>query len=337
MATIRDVADRAGVSVTTVSHVINRTRYVEAGTEGRVRQAIEVLGYRPNLLARSLRSRKTHTIGLLVPDNSNPFFADVARAIEDAGFAEGYSVILCNSDLSEAKQAAYIDVLLAKQVDGLILISSGNRPDDLRRIIDAGVPVVVVDRELSELPVDQVLVDNEQGGYLAGTYLLELGHRNIGYIAGPSDVTPSEGRVRGFNRALAEVGLQFRDDMLVRGNGRYDGGESAMRDLLAREPRPTAVFAFNDLMAIGAISAIRRAGLRVPGDISVMGFDDILQASAMFPAITTIAQPIAEIGKVSTTLLLKRIERRNGESASRVILPTQLIERESCLAIQQIG
>jgi len=163
VATIRDVAQRAGVSVTTVSHVVNNTRPVEPNTQARVRVAIEALGYRPNLLARGLRSRKTNTIGLLVPDNSNPFFAEVARAIEDAVFEQGYSVILCNSDMKEAKQDAYLSVLLAKQVDGLILISSGDSPDPVKRIMQAGVPVVVVDRELGDLPVDQVLVDNEQG------------------------------------------------------------------------------------------------------------------------------------------------------------------------------
>lgn len=329
MPTIRDVAHHAQVSVTTVSHVINNTRFVEPETEQRVRTAIEVLGYRPNLLARGLRRRQTRTIGLLIPDNSNPFFADVARAIEDTGFSEEYSVILCNSDMSDVKQAAYIDLLLSKQVDGLILISSGDRQEPLRRILDADVPVVVVDRELDDLPVDQILVDNEQGGYLAGRYLVDLGHRLIGCIMGPSDVRPSAGRVAGFRRALEEAGLSLPDDRIVRGDGRYSSGEQAMQELLSRNLGITALFAFNDLMAVGALSTLRRAGVQVPDYISIIGFDGILHAATTVPAITTIAQPVTEIGRVSVCMLLDRIARRQ-QSSTRVLLPTTLVERESC-------
>lgn len=333
MPTIRDVANRAQVSVTTVSHVLNRTRSVGPETERRVRAAIEALGYQPNLLARGLRSRKTRTIALLIPDNSNPFFAEVARAIEDAGFAEGYSVILCNSDLSEAKQDAYIDVLLAKQVDGMIFISSGDRRDPLRRILDAGVPVVVVDREPRDVTVPQVLVDNESGGYAAGEYLVRLGHRRIGCISGPSDVTPSHRRIRGFTRALAEAGLEIAPAAVTSGDGRYDGGVSAMRTLLERDLDLTAVFAFNDLMAIGALAELRRAGLRAPDDVSMIGFDDIPQASWTDPALTTVAQPTTEMGRVSAGLLLDRLERQDGRASARVLLPTKLIERASCRRI----
>jgi LacI family transcriptional regulator len=210
MATIREVAEHAQVSVSTVSHVINRTRFVDPATQERVRRAIKHLGYRPNLLARSLRRHETRTIGLLVPDNANPFFAEFARVIEDAGFAEGYSVILCNSDRSETKEEIYIDVLLSKQVDGLIVASATERIDLLQRVLDVGVPLVVVDRNLSDLPVSQVLIGNQQGGYLAGQYLAQLGHRRVGCIGGPSPSNPSWGRVLGFSRALAEAGWIWR-------------------------------------------------------------------------------------------------------------------------------
>ena len=335
MTTIQDVAERAGVSISTVSRVINRTVAVDPATERRVREAIDALGYRPNLLARSFRRRVTHTIGLLVPDNSNPFFAEVARAIEDAGFAEGYSVILCNSDLSEVKQATYVDVLLAKRVDGLILTSSGliqtvDGFDVMDRIFDAGVPCVVVDRDLGEMPVDQVLVDNHEGGYLAGRYLTELGHRRFACVVGPSDLTPSAGRIAGFRRALSEASCHLPPEALVRGNGRHDGGVAAAQELLRRGIDFTAVFAFNDQMAVGVIGTLQRAGCRVPEDVSVVGFDDIPEASAMFPAITTVAQPIAEMGGRGVRLLVDRITRRDAPY-QRVVLPTRLVERESCL------
>jgi LacI family transcriptional regulator len=334
-ATLHDVAARVGVSVSTVSRVVTGAVVVEPATAEKVRAAIAELGYRPNLLARSFRRRVTHTVGLLVPDNSNPFFAELARATEDAGFAEGYSVVLCNSDLSAEKMAAYVDVLLAKQVDGLILASSGLIADgdggeaaELDRIRAAGVPCVVVDRDLDGAPIDQVLVDNFAGGRLAGEHLTGLGHRRIACIVGPNDLTPSAGRVAGFQAALAEHGLAVASAAWARGNGRPGGGAAAATELLARGADFTAVFAFNDQMAAGAIGALLRAGRRVPADISVVGFDDIPQAAAMFPAITTVAQPLAELGELGARLLLDRIARP-AEPWRRVTLPTRLVARES--------
>ncbi len=305
MPTIREVAEHAQVSVATVSHVINRTRFVDPETQERVYQAIKTLGYRPNLLARSLRRRETHTIGLLVPDNANPFFAEFARVVEDAGFAQGYSVILCNSDRSETKEETYIDVLLAKQVDGLIVISSTDRIDLLQRVIDVGVPLVVVDRNLADFVC----------------------------IGGPSNANPSWGRVVGFTRALHEAGVVLQPEAIVAGDFRYAGGEAGMHTLLDRGLDFTAVFAANDLMAIGALVTLQRAGLRVPADISVIGFDNILQAATMIPSLTTIEQPVNELGQATVRLLLDQIMKRTTEPRSLTI-PTRLVERESCRPIK---
>jgi LacI family transcriptional regulator len=332
MPTIREVAERAQVSVATVSHVINRTRFVDPETQERVRQAIQTLGYRPNLLARSLRRRETRTIGLLVPDNANPFFAEFARVVEDVGFAEGYSVILCNSDRSETKEETYIDVLLAKQVDGLIVISATDRVDLLQHVLDVGVPMVVVDRKPTDMSVSHVLVANEQGGYLAGQYLARLGHRRVACIGGPSDANPSWERVGGFARALEEVDVALQPAAIVQGDFRYAGGEAGMRALLERDLGLTAVFAANDLMAIGAMITLRRAGLRVPDDVSVIGFDNILQASTTIPPLTTIEQSVNELGQATVRLLLDKIMKRTTEPACLTI-PTRLVERESCRPI----
>jgi LacI family transcriptional regulator len=334
MSTIQDVARHAGVSISTVSRVINKTANVDPATEQRVQVAVATLGYRPNLLARSFRRKETQTIGLLVPDNSNPFFAEIARVIEDMGFAEGYSVILCNSDLSQVKQAAYVDVLLAKRVDGLILTSTGlisstDGLDMMERILAAGVPCVVVDRDLEGSPIDQVLVDNIQGGYMAGEYLTSLGHRQIACLVGPHELTPSAGRSAGFQQALADAGVALSPDAIVRGNGRFDGGELAARTLLDSGVPFTAMFTFNDAMAIGAIGTLRRAGIGVPEEVSVIGFDNTPLANAMFPTLTTIAQPIVEMGRRSVRLLLDRIADRDAP-ISRVVLPTTLVKRESC-------
>jgi LacI family transcriptional regulator len=328
-----DIARRAGVSPSTVSRVINRTVAVDPATEARVRAAIRELHYRPNLLARSFRSRVTHTIGLLVPDNSNPFFAELARAIEDIGFAAQYNVILCNSDLSETKQSHYIDVLLDKRVDGIILTSSGliageTGVDTAARIREANVPFVVIDRDLGEYPEDQILVDNHEGGSLAARHLIERGHRRMACVVGPSDLTPSAGRIAGFRTTLAEAGIALPDDLVVQGDGRHSGGAAAVRTLLGREVSFSAIFAFNDVMAAGAIGELQRAGLRVPGDVAVIGFDDIPIASAMYPSVTTIAQPIAELARLGVELLLRRI-RSPDAPFERLVLPTRLIARES--------
>jgi LacI family transcriptional regulator len=328
-----DIARRANVSVSTVSRVINRNVVVEPATEQRVRAAVEELGYRPNLLARSFRRRRTQTIGLLVPDNSNPFFAELARVIEDAGFEKDYNVILCNSDLSEQKQADYVDVLLAKRVDGIILTSTGlisseTGVDIVRRIHEANVPCTVIDRDLGDYPVDQLLVDNHEGGALAGHHLVDLGHRHMAIVVGPSDLTPSAGRIAGFNQALGYAGIRPLHDLIIHGNGRHDGGLAAVVELLRRDVEFSAVFAFNDVMAAGMIGALQRAGVQVPRDVSVIGFDDIPIASAMYPSVTTVAQPIAEMGRLGVELLLRRI-RDPDAPFERIVLPTRLIVRES--------
>ncbi|MCS6834393.1 MAG: LacI family transcriptional regulator [Anaerolineae bacterium] len=327
--TIRDVADLAQVSVTTVSHVINNTRYVEPNTRERVQMAIKSLNYRPNSLARSLRRRGTATIGLLVPDNSNPFFAEVARVIEDLGFERGYSVILCNSDSSEEREARYVDVLLSKQVDGLLVISAGSHPNFISSILSSHVPLVVVDRETPELQADQVLLDNEVGGALAAHYLLDLGHQRIGIIIGPNEAAPSALRFRGFCRALQERGVAWDDSRCVMGDFHYSGGEQGARKLLDAHPDLTAIFATNDLMAMGAVNQARRRGRRVPEDLSIIGFDNISQSAAFYPPLSTVAQPIEALGRHSLNLLLARIGG-DDRPPQRIVLQPSLVIRESC-------
>lgn len=331
MATIKDVARLAGVSTTTVSHVINETRYVSDELRARVLAAMEELNYRPNVLARGLRRGETKTIGLVVPDNSNPFFAEVARIVEDIGFENGYSVILCNSDGNLEKEAAYVNVLIAKQVDGVIFIAAGSKYEHLHELATAGIPVVVADRDIPQTLADVVLVDNEQGGYDATRYLLSLGHRRIACIAGPSDLTPSADRVHGYRRALGEFGVPIEEKWIVPGDFRYQGGEAAIAELLRLDEPPSAVFACNDVMAIGALRAVRSAGLQVPGDVSIVGFDDIPLASAVSPALTTVAQPIVELATLAAQLLMSRIQSDQQDGPKqRIVLDTELIVRGSC-------
>jgi LacI family transcriptional regulator len=290
MTTIREVAEKANVSSSTVSHVINNTRYVSEETRARVMDAMRELNYTPNRLARSLRSKdmRTNTIGLLIPDSANPFFAEVSRGVEDACFEEDYNVILCNSDDEQTKELEYLHVLLSKQVDGIILVSASGKGDTLEFVNDRGATVVAVDRAFDETfrdSVDSVLVDNESGGYEATRYLLDLGHTRIGCISGPSLLRPSAGRVHGYRQALADAGIEPDPSLVIPGDFRPQSGYEAAQQLLKlSDPLPSAIFACNDMMAMGALCAIHESGLKTPEDISLVGFDDIDLAYDRFTA-----------------------------------------------------
>jgi LacI family transcriptional regulator len=226
----------------------------------RVDKAIAELGYRPNSMARGLRVGESKTIGLIVPDNSNPFFAEILRTIENFGYSNGYSVILCNSDSDVKKEISYTELLHAKQVDGIIFITTNNTVDHLQRLTNNGIPFVIIDRDLHLEDTDVILVDNFTGGYEATKYLISLGHRRIGCISGPSPLTPSADRVGGYKKALREAGIEETPEYIVPGDFQFEGGENGMKQLMSLRNRPTAVFACNDLMALGAMRAMRKRG-----------------------------------------------------------------------------
>lgn len=329
MPTMREVAQRAGVSPTTVSHVVNNTRYVSEEVRARVNAVMEELGYRPNALARSLRRGETQTLGLILPDSANPFFAEVGRSIEAAAFETGYNVILCNTEGDLEKESLYVDVLMKKQVDGVIFVAAGDHSGALQAILKRGGLVVVVDRDLAGVTLDTVLSDNYQGGYLATRHLIALGHRRIACIAGPSNLTPSAQRVLGYRQALEEAGLPFDEGLLLRGDFHPESGRQATHTLLARPQAPSAIFACNDMMAIGALRAAAERGMRVPQDLAVVGYDDIELASFTNPPLTTVQQPKDQIGKTAVRLLLERFVQRD-LPPRRELLPSTLIVRGSC-------
>lgn len=328
--TIKDVARQAGVSTATVSHVINGTRHVEEKTKHSVRTAMRELGYQPNSLARSLRSGETKTIGLIIPDASNLFFADISRKIEDFGYENGYSVILCNSDNDLSKQRNYINTLIAKQVDGVIFISAGESNEDLLNLSISGIPVVVADRIVPLDLADIVLLNNVEAGYIAVKHLIDLGHRNIACITGPSGVNPSQSRVEGYYNALNEAGIAINHKLIIPGDFTFKGGVEAVEKLLNIKPRPSAVFILNDMMAIGAIFQARRMGLLVPENLSIFGFDDIEMASAITPSLTTMKQPIQELADIATSRLIEKMRSENNNWINeKIVLNAQLIIRES--------
>jgi LacI family transcriptional regulator len=328
MITVKDVARHAGVSVTTVSHVVNETRFVSEAARSRVQAAIAELKYVPSAVARSLKANRTLTIGVMLPNSSNPYFAEIVRGVEDACFEAGFNVILCNTDDDPHRQGQYVRLLSEKQVDGLIVLSSGGDDELGEHLRDAGMPQVLVDREVDHLDADLAEVNHEAGGYLATRHLLELGHRRIACITGPLGLSSAAQRLAGHERALAAAGVKRQPRWLREADFTSAGGHAAMVDLLALRQRPSAVFACNDLMAFGAISAAAGAGLRLPGDLSVVGFDDIALAAYSSPPLTTVAQPKHQLGVLAAELLLARIADRKLPH-QRVILQPELKLRAS--------
>ncbi|HWT82144.1 MAG TPA: LacI family DNA-binding transcriptional regulator [Candidatus Methylomirabilis sp.] len=330
-ATRADVARRARVSVATVSYVINDgPRPVATATRERVLRAIRRLDYRPSEVARSLRLQKTRTIGLILPDTANPFYAALAKGVEDTGFTRGYSVLLCHSDYDAAREQAYAEVLISKQVDGVIYIQATPDPSAVRRLLNRRIPTVAVDREIPDLEIDCVVADNFGGSRAATEHLLALGHRRIGCFVRASSLSNATERVRGYQAAMAEAGLPATPDLFVSSGHGYEDGRKAMAQLLGVGIRPTAVLAYPDTMAIGAIRASLDAGLQVPEQMSVVGFDDIPSSAFIHPPLTTVSMPKWEMGQRAAEVLLTRIGGgETGRPSQRLVLPTTLIVRES--------
>jgi LacI family transcriptional regulator len=334
--TIKDIARIANVSTATVSYVINDTRPVSPERATRVREAIAQLGYAPNAIARSLRQARTRTIGLVIEDNANPFFAEIAKGVEDEAFGRGYSVLLCNSNASPDREQQYLDLLLAKRVDGLIFFSSTGTVERLQPFIAQRIPVVAFYRDVGDLPVDTIKVDNVEIGYVGTRHLIDLGHRQIACIRPASVAGASAQRADGFVRAMEEAGLAIEPRLVLRGDNLVSGGRRATRELLGSARPFTAIFACNDGMAIGSLSALYEGGLRVPRDVSVVGVDDILLASYAQPPLTTVAQPKREAGCMAVEFLDERMAGSDRPHRS-VLLDVALVIRESTAAPRMEG
>jgi LacI family transcriptional regulator len=304
MMTIRDVAERAGVSVATVSHVINGTRKVASETAERVQRAMEELDYQPNAVAQSLRTRVTHAIGVVVSDITNPFFATLVRGAEDAAREHGYSLLICNTSETLENERIYLRLLAQRRVDGLLLAPTGKNDELIHRLLRHGMHVVVIDRKLENVSAPGVFSENEEGAYKATAYLLEQGHRRIGIILGLPDVSAINERFQGYQRALADHGLEEGPGLIAYGRSQVAGGKEACLALLRQESPPTAVFATNNLMTVGVMLAIRELGLSCPEDVSVVGFDDFDWMEIFDPPLTTVTQQPYRIGYEGVELLL---------------------------------
>jgi LacI family transcriptional regulator/LacI family repressor for deo operon, udp, cdd, tsx, nupC, and nupG len=323
------VARRARVSISTVSRTINHTGKISVKTQERVRRVMREMGYKPNRVARRLRAGgKCHLLGLIIPNIQNPFFADVARGVEDVAYRDNFAVLLCNYDEDAAKQQFYLDVMQAESVDGIILPPIHEDDPALRGMVEAGMPVVCVDRALAGAAIDKVEVDNRRGAFDAVMHLLQRGHRRIGLISGPSDSSTGRARLDGYRAALAQANVSVVPELIRYGDYKEPSGRSLALELLKQKAPPTALFVCNNLMTIGALEAICARQLRIPDQISLVGFDDLPLAAVFNPPLTVVRQPAYEVGRSAAELLLKRIEDPKRPATSLNLSP-ELVVRGS--------
>lgn len=329
-ATIRDVAARAGVSTATVSRVLAGIGTSRPETASAVRSAVHELRYRPSGVARSLRMRRTRTFGLIVTDIQNPFFPELVQAADIAGRAIGYSILLGSAAHDEQRAMHYLDLMVDRQVDGMIIATSEISRDGWASLAASPVPVVIVNAESGDRTVSVVTSDNEGGMRLATQHLLDLGHRRIAYVRGAESFTADVPRLTGFRAACRAAGIPESDTPELHGDGQFSGGERATTELLRDGPAVTAIACYNDVTAIGALRALRAAGVRVPAEMSVVGCDDISAASWVVPALTTVAQQKAEMGRIAVERLAAFVEDPSLMADPEVTrLPMMLQVRES--------
>lgn len=324
-----DVAQRAGVSSATVSRVLANKPHVTSEIRQRVLAAIQELGYQPSRVARSLRGQRAQIVGVIISDIQNPFFTQLVRAVEDVAYAHGHAIFLCNTDESSDKERLYIDLMRAEQVAGVVICPADESNSACHRLLEADIPVVTVDRRLANGAVDSVTVDNREAAFRLVNHLIEDGHVRIAAIIGASSTVTGRERYDGYVQALEAAGLPVDDRLVRRGIPKEQIGYSCAAELLALEPRPTALFTGNNLLTVGALRRIQELELRIPDDIALAAFDELDWMSLIRPQLTVIAQPTYALGEVAAKLLFARIADRS-RLPEQVIIASQLIVRQSC-------
>ena len=329
---IKDIAQAAGVSHSTVSRALSDSPLVKTETKARIQRLAREMGYTPDAIARGLVTRHTRTVGVVVTTITDPFVAEVVQGIEDTALENDYSVILASSAAEPDREVAAVEMLWAKRVDSVIVTSSRVGALYLEHLERIGVPVVLINNhnEQSGRYTFSVSVDNQHGGRLATRHLIEQGHRRIAYVSGTADQSDSAGRLAGYRHALEENSIPFDPTLVIPGNGRLDGGERALQALTSVDNPPTAGFCYNDMTAIGLMCAARRAGLSVPEDLAVVGFDDVPLASYINPPLTTVAQPQRDMGRQAMSMALTLMAADDSSPPlSDVVVKGRLIERET--------
>ncbi len=323
--TIYDVAREAGVSTATVSRALNDSEQIAPATRQAIEQAVERLGYRPNTIARSLVTKSTQTIAFLLPDITNPFYAALVGGIQEVALASDHTMLLCTTGGDAAREEEYLSLLRAKQVDGALVDGLVMTPDRIAQFVEDGFPIVCLDRDVTSQSVPLVQVDNERGARMATEHLLELGHTRIAHVTGATELGISGERIAGYREALRSARLSYDASLVAAGRFTEDGGYEATRSLLDAGLDFTAVFAANDLSAIGTMNALAESGRAVPGDVSVVGFDDLRLAAYTSPPLTTVRQPATEIGRQATEILIGLINGRRVRRLRSLLEPTLVV------------
>ena len=328
-ATIKDVAQAANVSIATVSRILNGQSGVSDELVDQVQDAVRKLNYRPNAAARALKVQKSRSIGLIIPDIENPFFPALVRGVEDAAQVHGYALTLCNTDGKAEEEKRYIKFLLNKQVDGILFVGNSRCfVDDDPELLAGDVPIVLLDRRIEGVPFSTVMIDNSAGAYMAAEHLLQQGRRRIAMVGGRADSPTNLERVEGYRQALQAYGVSYQPALVTNNEFTFEGGYIGAEFLLSSGEAFDAVFAANDMMAVGVIECLLKHGRRVPEDVAVIGFDDIRMASWYKPSLTTIHQPVYEMGRMAVEMLLSHMQKP-ALTAQNVMLQPELIVRQS--------
>lgn len=332
-ATIKDVALHAGVSTTTVSHVLNKTRFVAKTTQERVLLAAKELNYAPSAVARSLKVKNTKSLGMLVTTTLNPFFAEMVNEVEKRCYREGYNLILCNTDGELEKTNSYLRMLTQKRVDGILVMCSGYDDSLFSSLVgQRDLPMVVMDWGPSNNYVDRIQDNSVKGAHLAIQYLVQNGHQRIAYIGGPLSKLPAKQRLEGFLGAMDQAGLVVESDWVIESDFEFEGGKLGMQQLLSCEHLPSAVFVGNDAMAMGAISEAQLSGVRIPEQLSIIGYDNCLYSAYFSPPLTTINQPKEKLAELAITAMVERIENPRQEGRTMMLEPN-LVVRSSVASL----
>lgn len=325
-STIYDVAEKAGVSISTVSKVLNNKGHLAEKTRKKVKATMLELNYQPSVVA-SVRKR-IQTIGLLIPDIANPFMAEIARVIENHVKRYGYSLMICSTDNDLKNEVEYVSILKQKYTDGIIVATGLKREEAVKELIKTDIPIALLSRDVPSLAVNTVLVDDYLGGYEATNHLISLGHQKIAMITEDTAFSTLQARVNGYKKALEESGLSYDENLVLTNNTSLEEGKKSMLSLLKKGSPPTAVFASTESLAIGAVQGAHELNLNVPDEVSIIGFDDTVLSTICEPPLTTVAQPIEEMGEKAVELLIEEIEK-NKASKQRVMLSPKLIVRKS--------
>ena len=326
--TLKMVAEKAGVSVNTASRAINNKSDINEKTKKRVLKVAQELGYVQNATAVALRTKKTRTLGVVIADNRNPFYAEVLNGIEEAAREKNYHIILANTQRDYRKEEEAINLLLAKRVDGLLITPVQDRDDDIKKLIKANIPFVVVGRDFENIEVEAVYNDEVKGGFLATEYLIKKGHKRIALIDGFLYKSPAKGRLEGYKKALNKYRIPLDDLLISVGDINMEDGYERTKQMLEKNIDFTAIFAYNDMMAFGSMQAIKEKGLRIPEDIGLVGYDDIPFSSLISPSLTTIRLKKQDLGIESVELLLSRING-NRKKTKKIMLDVELVKRET--------